>query len=249
MDEKLLEVCIDSVESAEAAARGGADRIELCSALVIGGLSPSPALYRAVRAAAPGVAIRAMVRPRFGDFLYTAAEKSVMLDEARAWAAAGADGVVCGALNADGSLDRAFLKEIVCATPGIGHTLHRAFDVGADARKALEDAVECGFDTILTSGQRAGCAEGAKLIGELVRQAAGRIAILAGAGVGAAVIPDLAARAGVRQFHLSAKTTLQSAMAFRREGVPMGLPGFSEYEKWQTDEAKVRSARLALDSI
>ena len=249
MDGKLLEVCIDSVESAQAAANGGADRIELCSALVIGGLSPSMALYRAVRAAAPGVAIRAMVRPRFGDFLYTAAEKSVMLDEARAWAAAGADGMVCGALDRDGALDRAFLKEMVAATPGMGHTLHRAFDVSADARKSLEDAVECGFDTILTSGQRANCAAGAELLGELVRQAAGRIAILAGAGIGAGVIPGIAARTGVRQFHLSAKTVLRSGMAFRREGVPMGLPGFSEYEKWQTDEAKVRSARLALDSI
>lgn len=242
----FLEICADSVESAVAAERGGADRIELCSALVIGGLSPSPELFRAVRRRV-GIPVRVMVRPRFGDFLYTPAEREVMLAEAASWASLGADGIVFGALDAEGRLDAGFLSEMIRVTPAMRHTLHRAFDLVADPFAALEAAVGLGFDTILTSGQASSCLGGAALLKELRGRAAGRVTILGGAGVSAEAVPRLVAEAGLTDFHASAKTVVQSGMAFRREGVPMGLPGFSEFEIWRTDEARVRALRSALD--
>ena len=238
----MLEVCVDSVESAIAAAEGGAERLELCAALVIGGLSPTPALYEAVRRRVD-TPVRAMVRPRFGDFLYTPAEKEVMLEETRRWRDAGVEGVVTGALRADGTLDSQFLAEFMEAAQGMKSTLHRAFDVCADPFAALEEAVELGFDTILTSGQKANCRAGAELIGELHRRAAGRIEILVGAGVDAAAIRDLRKSTGCTSFHMSGKTTLSSGMEFRREGVPMGLPGLDEYSIWRTDADRIRAAK------
>ncbi len=241
----MLEVCVDSAESAAAALEGGADRLELCSALVVGGLSPSPALFEAVRRRVP-LPVRVMVRPRFGDFLYTRAEKEIMLEETREWRGRGAEGVVAGALLPDGRLDLPFLKDLREASGGMRCTLHRAFDLCADPFAALEEAVALGFDTVLTSGQRASCREGAALIAELVRRAAGRIEILAGSGVDAGAIRELRETAGCGSFHLSGKTVLESGMSFRRGGVPMGLPGLDEYSLWRTDAARVRAARAAL---
>lgn len=241
----MIEICVDSVESAIAAQKGGADRLELCSALVIGGLSPTRAMYETIRARGVTLPIRAMVRPRFGDFLYTDTEKEVILSETKAWAKTDVQGVVTGALNADGSLDCDFLKAFVDATPFMKHTLHRAFDLTSDPFAALETAIELGFDTILTSGQSPVAPEGVELIRELHARAAGRITILAGAGVNASVIPSLRALTGCEAFHLSGKTTLMSGMKFRREGVPMGLPGMDEFAVWRTDERRVREAVAA----
>ena len=119
----MLEVCIDSVESAIAARDGGADRLELCAALVIGGISPTPALYESVRRRVD-LPVRAMVRPRFGDFLYTDAEKEIMLAETRTWRGLGTEGVVTGALLPDGSLDKPFLREFMAESAGMRRTLH-----------------------------------------------------------------------------------------------------------------------------
>ncbi len=241
----MLEVCVDSVESAVAACEGGADRLELCAALVIGGLSPTPALYEVVRRRV-NVPVRAMVRPRFGDFLYTDAEKEVMLTETCTWRALGVEGVVTGALTPEGRLDMPFLREFIAASDGLRRTLHRAFDLCADPFAALEDAIALGFDTILTSGQQSSCRKGAELIAELHRRAAGRIEILVGAGVDASAVKDLAPVTGCTAFHMSGKVTLESGMVFRREGVPMGLPGLDEYSIWRTDAARVRAAREAM---
>ena len=238
----MLEVCVDSVESAVAAEEGGAERLELCAALVIGGLSPTPALYEAVKKRVD-TPVRAMVRPRFGDFLYTPAEKEVMLAETRAWRDVGVEGVVTGALLADGRLDAQFLAEFMEVSRGMKRTLHRAFDLCADPFAALEEAVSLGFDTILTSGQKANCRAGAELIGELHRRAAGRIEILVGAGVDAAAIRDLRKSTGCTSYHMSGKVTLSSGMEFRREGVPMGLPGLDEYSIWRTDASRIRAAK------
>ena len=241
----MLEVCVDSVESAVAARAGGADRLELCAALIIGGISPTPALYEAIRRRMD-LPVRAMVRPRFGDFLYTDAEKEVMLAEALAWRALGVEGVVMGALTPEGQLDVPFLRDFAEACGGLRRTLHRAFDLCADPFAALEDAIGLGFDTILTSGQQSSCRKGAELIAELHRRAAGRIEILVGAGVDASAVKDLAPVTGCTAFHMSGKVTLGSGMVFRREGVPMGLPGFDEYSVWRTDADRVRAARAEL---
>lgn len=237
----LLEVCADSVQSAIAAQEGGADRIELCSALVIGGLSPSPAMFQQVRENTD-IQIRVLLRPRFGDFCYDEYEFQTLKEEVRQFRELGADGVVIGILKPDGTLNMEQMEELVRAADGIGITMHRAFDVCRDPYEALEQCVSLGIDTILTSGQKSSAWEGRELLAELVRRSDRRIDILAGAGIGPSVIRELAEYTGVRSFHMSGKKVLDSRMEFRREGVPMGIPGFSEFEIWQTDAEQVRKA-------
>ena len=242
----VLEVCVDSTASALAAKRGGADRLELCADLIVGGTTPSLPLLRQIKAET-GLPVRALLRPRFGDFCYDHSEL----------AEAGADGIVTGVLTPAGELDVDALQPIYAAArraaEKVGRpvdcTLHRAFDVCRDPFAALEAAKALGLATILTSGQAASAPEGAELLRQLVAQAGDSIEILAGAGVSARNIPALAAQTGARAFHLSGKQVLESRMTFRREGVPMGLPGFSEFEVWQTSEQNIRAARQALDTL
>lgn len=237
----MLEVCADSVQSAINAQKGGADRIELCSALVIGGLSPSPAVFRQVRHYTD-LPVRVLLRPRFGDFCYDDHEFAVLREEVELFRELGADGVVIGILKPDGSLDEARMRVLVDNAGQMQVTLHRAFDVCKDPYETLERCVALGVDTILTSGQKSCAWQGKMLLSELVERAAGRIDILAGAGVAPDNIRDIALYTGVTSFHMSGKKVLQSSMDFRREGVPMGIPGFSEYEIWQTDVEQVRKA-------
>ena len=244
----VLEVCVDSVESAASAARGGATRLELCANLVIGGTSPDEDLFRMVRERVD-IPVRVLLRPRFGDFLYSDDEFELLRRQVRRFAALGADGVVIGVLRPDGTLDEARMAELIALAGGCGVTLHRAFDVCRDPFEALEAAGRLGVDTILTSGQQAACAQGAGLLRELVGRSGGRPQILVGAGVSADVIRTLQPATGANAFHLSAKRTEESRMAFRREGVPMGLPGISEFEVWRCDEDAVRRARQALDAL
>lgn len=260
MTSYLLECCVDSTESALAAARGGADRLELCTGLVIGGLSPGPALFEEIRKQCD-LPIRVLLRPRFGDFLYTAREISVMAREAELFGGMGAEGVVIGCLQKDGSLHLEQMRELMAAARGMKVTLHRAFDLCADPFETYEKAAELGIDTILTSGQEKDALTGLSLLkrlGELAqhredslpekgaRGCAGGPAIMAGAGVTPEVIRQLLTRTRITRFHLSAKKTLESGMAFRRQGVPMGIPGMDEYSIFRTDEDVVARAREAV---
>ena len=244
----ILEVCADSVQSAVAAQEGGADRIELCSGLVIGGLSPSPALFKQIRKYTD-LKIRTLLRPRFGDFCYDDYEFQTLKEEVEMFRELGADGVVIGMLNPDGTLDMERMEVLVNAAGDIGITLHRAFDVCRDPYEALEQCASLGIDTILTSGQKSSAWEGRGLLAELAEQAAGRVEILAGAGVNPGVIEKLAGCTAVRAFHMSGKKVMDSRMEFRWEGVPMGIPGFSEFEIWQTDREQVRRAVQVLQSL
>lgn len=244
----VLEVCVDSVESAVSAARGGATRLELCANLVIGGTSPDEDLFRMVRERVD-IPVRVLLRPRFGDFLYSEEEFELLRRQVRRFAALGADGIVIGMLRPDGTLDEARMAELISLAGGCGVTLHRAFDVCRDPLEALDAAVRLGVDTILTSGQQASCAQGSELLRELVARSGGRPQILIGAGVSADVIRTLQPATGADAFHLSAKRTENSRMTFRREGVPMGLPGISEFEVWRCDEAAVRAARQTLEAL
>ena len=252
----VLEVCVDSTASALAAKRGGADRLELCADLIVGGTTPSLTLVRQVKAET-GLPVRALLRPRFGDFCYDSYELAQMEQLAAELVEAGADGIVTGVLTPEGALDAGAMQPIYAAARKaaekagrpVACTLHRAFDVCADSFAALETARRMGLCTILTSGQAASAPQGAALLRQLTERAGKDVEILAGAGVSAQNIPVLAAQTGVRAFHLSGKQVLQSRMTFRREGVPMGLPGFSEFEVWQTSEANIRAARQALDSL
>ena len=251
-----LEACVDSTSSALAAKRGGADRLELCADLVIGGTTPSLALVRQVKAET-GLPVRALLRPRFGDFCYDRYELAQMAETAAALVEAGADGIVTGALTPEGDLDADALRPIYAAARQaadaagrpVACTLHRAFDVSRDAFAALDAAKALGLATILTSGQAASAPAGASLLHRLVEAAGEDLEILVGAGVTAANLPQLAAQTGARAFHLSGKQVLDSRMVFRREGVPMGLPGFSEFDLWQTREDAIRAARTVLDGL
>ena len=251
-----LEVCVDSAASALAAKRGGADRLELCADLVIGGTTPSLALVRQIKAET-GLPVRALLRPRFGDFCYDPWELAGMEQTAAELVQAGADGIVTGVLTPEGELDVDALRPIYGAARAaakaadrpVACTLHRAFDVCKDPFAALEAAKELGLVTILTSGQAASAPAGAPLIRQLVQAAGRHIEILVGAGVSPANLPALAAETQAHAFHLSGKQVLDSRMQFRREGVPMGLPGFSEFEVWQTSETTIRAARSVLDAL
>lgn len=247
MKSPLIEVCVDSMESVREAVRGGADRLELCANLIIGGTTPSPYLIR--EAAKTGTPVNVLIRPRFGDFLYTEEEKEEQLQQIAQLRSLGAGGAVVGALLADGTLDVPFLSACREAARGMTLTLHRAFDVCACAQEALEQAVAIGFDTILTSGQCATALEGATLLARLTAQAGERITIMPGSGVNAGNIARLRAMTGARAFHLSAKQIRPSGMAFRRAGVPMGLPMMSEFERFVTDAQAVAEARRALSKV
>lgn len=237
----VLEACVDSVRSAIEAEKGGAQRVELCGNLIIGGTSPGAALFRQVRKHTD-LKIRVLLRPRFGDFCYDAYEFDMMKEEAAMYRDLGADGIVTGILMPDGTLDVERMRALAEIAGDTDVALHRAFDVCRNPREVLEQAVELGVKTILTSGQKNSAWEGRDLIKEMVKQSAGRIEILAGAGISPETIEKLVPYTGATSYHMSGKITLDSRMEFRREGVSMGFPGFSEYEIWQTDVENIRRA-------
>ena len=242
----LIEVCVDSMESVHAAVCGGAGRLELCANLIIGGTTPSPFLIQ--EAVKTGVPVNVLIRPRFGDFLFTQDEKQEQLSQIEQLKLMGAHGAVVGALREDGMLDEVFLRECRKASQGLNLTLHRAFDVCIDPFEALETAIEIGFDTILTSGQCAAAVDGAELIKRLIKQADGRITVMPGSGISAKNIVWLRRETGAQAFHLSAKKMVRSAMAFRKEGVSMGLPMMSEFERFVTDEDEIKRCRALLET-
>lgn len=159
----------------------------------------------------------------------------------------GADGIVIGALCPDGSLDLEFVEQCVMTAGGIGVTCHRAFDMCRDPQTALEQLIAAHVDTVLTSGQAADAMNGRDCIRRLKQLADGRIHILAGGGVDTMTVQKLYAGAGIRQFHLSAKTEQESSMVYRNNAVNMGLAGLSEYTVWRTAASKVRAVRDMLD--
>lgn len=237
----FIEGCVDSHASALAACRGGADRLELCANLSIGGTTPSLGLFQQVRRDC-SLPVNVLIRPRFGDFLYSAAEVEEMEDGIRRFRVLGADGVVLGALTRSGTLDGAVMARLVSAAGGMAVTLHRAFDMTRDPAEALEEAAALGCRTILTSGQEKDALAGAETLGALRAQAAGRIAIMAGCGVRKENIRDIHARTGVHIFHTSGRRgPVDSGMVYRKATVSMGLPSLPEYELWRTDEAEFRA--------
>lgn len=246
---KILEVCVDSLASARAAAEGGADRLELCSALAVGGLSPYPELLRQIKQVCR-LPVRCLMRPRAGDFLYTCEEIDLLCDQMETLRKAGADGFVVGALTPEGVLDLPAMARLLAACGGLPVTLHRCIDVARDLEEVYSAAAELGIDTVLTSGGAAACLEGAAQLERLLalRDSDHGPEVLIGAGVNARVIGTLRQRLpGARAFHMSGKMLVESGMQFRREGVPMGLPGLDEWHIQQTDAQAVREARRVLD--
>lgn len=246
---KVLEICVDSLASARAAIAGGADRLELCSALAVGGLTPYEILLRQIREESE-IPVRCLMRPRGGDFLYEKEEIQLLRRQILQLKAAGADGFVIGCLTTEGELDGEAMKPLVEACGESGITLHRCIDVSRDPVQTYLEAGKLGIDTVLTSGGAGSCLGGMETIGRMLqlRDAENGPEVLIGAGVKAAVIRKFReAFPGARAFHMSGKCEIESGMHFRREGVPMGLPGLDEWHIQQTDVRAVAQARAAMD--
>lgn len=246
---KILEVCVDSLASARAAAEGGADRLELCSALAVGGLSPYLELLEQIKRSYD-LPVRCLMRPRAGDFLYTKEEIELLCAQMGNLCAAGADGFVLGALTPEGDLDEAAVCRMLETCQGKPVTLHRCIDVARDPEQVYRRAAALGLDTVLTSGAAASCQEGTSTLARLLalRDEMNGPEVLIGAGVNAAVIARLRTQLpGSRAFHMSGKMLVESGIQFRRQGVPMGLPGLDEWHIQQTDVRAVQAARAALD--
>ena len=241
MSRILLEICADDLAGVRAAAEGGADRVELCSALALGGLSPSPAF--AAAAIESGLAVHAMVRPRAGDFVYSPDELDLMVAEIRALASVGVAGVVAGATLGDGTPDRDALARLRDAADDIDIVLHRAIDLAPDLCAALELAASLGFGHVLSSGGARTAFEGADSLSKMVGVSDGRVAVIAGSGVSAENVAALVRATGVQAVHASAST----ACAWpdpRIASFHFGPP-----TKRYTDPSKVAAIRTALDPI
>ena len=231
-----LEVCVDSVDGLNAAIAGGADRIELCSALDVGGLTPGPGLMQA--AADALIECHAMIRPRPGDFIVTSSDRQAMLADVAAARQMGLKGVVLGASYADTTLDDVTLQILVDASGAMEKTLHRVFDLTADPSAALDTAVALGFTRILTSGQASSAPQGAAVLESLVKQAAGRIQIMAGGGVTVGSVPQLLST-GLDAIHASCSALGSAKMDCSLIGIG---------QRRVTDEALVARFKAQLSS-
>lgn len=238
MSEPLLEIAANSVASALAAEAGGAARVELCSALEVGGLTPSYATIAIARERL-GIPIHVLIRPRTGDFVFDDLECEVMRRDIEACKALGCAGVVIGVLTAAGDLDVLRCRGLMDAARGLSVTFHRAFDFTRDPERALENIIALGCDRVLTSGQAADALAGAPLIRKLVDQSHGRITIMPGGGIDAHNITAIARATDARDFHASAK----ARVADRMQHAGIGGMGGGD---WQTDAGEVRARVEAL---
>lgn len=241
----ILEICAGSVESAVAARDGGAARIELCAALEIGGVTPSAGVIAEARKI-QGIILNVIIRPRGGDFLYNEYEAACMEQDIRTCKTLGVDGVVIGALTAEGEIDTELCSRLISAANGMSVTFHRAFDMCHDPRKALEELIFLGCHRVLTSGLSATAEAGIPLLRELVQQAAGRIIIMPGCGVNSGNAARILQTTGATEIHASARKNVGSGMKFRHSGVSMGNPDCDEYARKETD---VNEVRAIVDSI
>jgi copper homeostasis protein len=240
-----LEICVDSVESAVAAARGGAERIELCSALSEGGITPSAGMISAVRAAA-GIEFFIIVRPRGGNFVYSDHELDVMRKDILEAKSRKVDGVVLGILTAENTVDLARTRELIQLARPLPVTFHRAFDVCPDMERALEDVIACGADRLLTSGGKSDAVKGMNAIAALQRQAGNRIRIMAGGGIRISNVRHIALATGIREVHTSLSTQVRST-AF--DGGAEGNALHGGFTRFLLRENDVRAFKSALHTL
>jgi copper homeostasis protein len=217
----LYEICVDSVAGVRAAAAAGAARVELCSALLEGGLTPSRGMIRRAREVG-GVKLHVIVRPRGGDFLFDEDEFQIKRSDIETAKAEGADGVVIGALTATGEIDARQTRDLIALARPLSVTFHRAFDMTPDPLQALETLIGLGVDRVLTSGQEASVLDGLPLIVALIERAGGRIIVMPGGGITARNVARIVAAASPREIHFAALETAPSSMQFRRQHVFMG---------------------------
>jgi copper homeostasis protein len=241
-----LEVSVTSAQSAVAAERGGAARVELCSGLLEGGVTPSVGLIAETRARIR-IGLHVLIRPRGGDFLYAPEELAVLERDVAEARALGADGVVLGVLDVEGRVDRERLGALVARARPMSVTFHRAFDMARDRLQALEDLVAVGVDRVLTSGGERTAEAGAAALGALVRAAGPRLAIMGGGGVRAHNVRRLCAQTGLRDVHAGLEEAVPSPMRHRNERIAMGAAADREYTRFVVQEETVRAFVRALN--
>ena len=216
-----FEICANSVSSCIAAQEGGADRVELCAGIPEGGTTPSYGMIRNARESI-SIALNVIIRPRGGDFLYSESEIKEMVYDIQVAKELGADGLVFGCLSPDGNVDMKAMKTLMDAAGDTPVTFHRAFDHTIDPFKALEDIISLGCVRILTSGCKPTALEGTELLAQLVERAGERLIIMPGCGVRENNIAEIARLSGAREFHFSARESVESGMIFRNPEVTMG---------------------------
>jgi copper homeostasis protein len=216
-----FEVCVDSVEGAVAAQQGGAHRVELCDNLIEGGTTPSLGTIEFTRQHI-SIGLQVIIRPRGGDFCYSELEFAVMKRDIALARQTGADGIVTGVLNPDGTVDTTRTGELIALARPLNVTFHRAFDMTRDPFEAVEALIALGVDRVLTSGQDASALEGLGLITALVRCAGDRIIVMPGGGITERNISRILEQTGAREVHFSGRATVESPMAFRNSNAFMG---------------------------
>lgn len=240
MGTTLIEICVEGIDGLAAAQAAGADRAELCASLLEGGLTPSLGTVRTALAIA-AIPFHVIVRPRGGDFLYSALEFESMLEDVKALRDVGVAGVVVGCLTPDGRIDETRMRALVEAARPLAVTCHRAFDMTVDFREAIEALVRCGVDRVLTSGQRDTALEGIETLRATVAAAARRIKVMACGGLDETNISRVLRESGADELHFAALTTIDGGMRFRNPHVGMGGTGLDrEYQLTLTDPDAVR---------
>jgi copper homeostasis protein len=234
----LLEICCGSIDDAIEAEKGGADRVELCSALFLGGLTPSVGTIQEAKRRLK-IPVMVMVRPRGGGFAYTEAEMASMERDAEAAVEKGADGIVFGILQSDGRIDIPRCRRIRLLVGKRQAVFHRAFDVTPDPFEALEQLVDLGVTRVLTSGQKGSVPEGVELIKKLVERAGNRIEILPGGGIQAWNVKDLIERTGCRQVHLTAWGRVADISTHVRPAITFGGALHPPEDCYQMTDAKL----------
>jgi copper homeostasis protein len=240
-----IEVCVDSVESGVAAERGGATRLELCSNLLEGGVTPSAGLIELVRARI-SIGLQVMIRPRGGDFCYTADEFEIMRRDILIAKKLGADGVVAGILDAKGNVDIERTRQLVDLAHPLNVTFHRAIDMSVDLLRATEDVCQTGANRLLTSGGEQTAWQGIETIARLVKAARGRISVIACGAIGRDNAASIVERTGVKEIHVGLGSPFASPMLHCNPRVSMGSAPGREYQRRQVVEEDVINLRSAL---
>jgi copper homeostasis protein len=246
MQNVTLEVCVDSIDSALNAELGGAGRIELCDNLPEGGTTPGYGTMVMVREQLE-LGLFVLIRPRGGDFLYSDLEFEAMKKDIRSAKEIGADGVVFGVLNPDGSIDIERNRILRGLAEPMGTTFHRAFDLSADPVQNMEDIIKIGMDRILTSGQAPTALEGKATIRELIRNAGKRISIMPGGGINEENIKTLKDYTGAKEYHVTLRNEQNSKMIYKRDGISLGKHLFPEYSRMITSTKRIIELKKILN--
>jgi copper homeostasis protein len=245
---RLLEVCIDNIESGIIAESAGADRIELCDNLAEGGTTPSLGAIRLAKKRLQ-IPVNIIIRPRGGDFLYSDAEYMIMMEDIRIAREEGINGVVLGILKPDGHIDIERTSALVQLAEPMEVTFHRAYDMTPDPFIALEEVIMTGAARLLTSAHDNFVYNNAKLIKELIENAAGRIIIMPGAGINENNIADIINKTNAREYHLTGRKPVESMMEYRKDNIYMGGKAEqNEYSRSYTSSDIVQKVRKILDS-